>query len=1075
MKRTTVLKGKAMMLAKERLIFAFMMIALLVGGSSAVFAQNLTPCNSTVPDYSPDFSLNQACLFLNGENQDNVTTAYPSFQPPIASVPNVSNVLRLTPAANYQGGSAWFQTAQPVASGFTTTFTFQLNPANGADGIAFVVQNSGLTALGPTGCGEGFAGDLAYPPGCTPIPANSITQSGITNSVAFRFDSYSQGVGGGAETNDPGVNNVSIQTCPNMAANSITAACQLAVYPFYEVDFGDGNVHIATVTYNVTPTSAQTSCNGPCLDVILDGTDLFPTGVPFNMSSIGLTSGNAYVGFTGATGGLDDNQDILSWTFTPQGQSETGSVSTGTTATYNYSGGCNYNGSGCSGTGNTTTAAENPGSTSTIGNLVITTIPIIAGAGTSPEANQAACNAIVDAINPNTGSSPFVSTNPPAQTAQCFVYTNGGGTGIDAPVMFAVSCPPSGICDTTESQFFAAMASFFTYTCSENPPLIAPTCSPVNSPSNFGNFSNLTSTTGLPAIGFLQGAGPDPNNPCTPATGADAPPLFQSNQVVAYTLGDTSSAPVKGGSTGLTSCWVATYETPGELPTATINSGPSNGTTYQQGSTVSANYTCTAVSTDPDSVLSSSGYPAAGPYLTVSACNASSGLTAGGGSPTSSSCTAVYPPSLNSCTGIITLDTSEVGAHTLTIDAGDSALNTAAQQVSYTVQGNQAPLTLNTTTPLVYRQTETLTVSGGSNPGGTVQYNLISGPCGLSGNQLTANSGTGSCTLTATLLGNSNYNPVTSALTPVTLALAPQAITFTTNAPSSAAYNATFTVAATASSGLPVSYGYAGACTGGPTYTMTNSTGTCSVIVSQAGNANYSPAATLTQYVTATGPFVTMTPASTNIGTVYLGITLDPVVLAVQNTGTATANLNPSLTLGGGTNKLDFTLIDNFPPFNLCSSTLAAGKTCYMAVVFFAGNIGSVSATLDVATNAPASPLVATFSANVIDPQASLSPTSLSYGTQNPNSSTTKTVTLKNTGTTTLSLSNIVVTGTNASNFTLTASTSPCGSSLTAGASCVIDVTFKPTAKASYAAILQISDNSITGGTQLVPLSGSGN
>jgi hypothetical protein len=1067
-----------MRLAKEKVLFAFVIIAVLVGGNSALFAQ--TPCNASVPDYSPDFSLNQACLSLNGESQDNVSTAYPSFQAPIGSVPNVSNVLRLTPALNYQGGSAWFQPPQPVSSGFTTTFTFQLNPASGADGIAFVVQNSGLAALGPTGCGEGFAGDVAYPPGCTPIPSNTITQYGITNSVAFRFDSYSQGVGGGTQTNDPGVNNVSIQTC-GMAANSITAACQLAVYPFYEVDFADGNVHIATVTYNVTPTSAQTTCNvpsnpQPCLDVILDGTDLFPTGVPFNMSSIGPTpTGEAFVGFTGATGGLDDNQDILSWTFTPQGQSETGSVSYNSTATYNYSGGCNYNGSGCSGTGNTTTAAENPGSSSTIGNLVITTIPIIAGSGTSAEANQAACNAIVDAINPNTGSSPFVSAGPPAQTAQCFVYTNGGGTGIDAPVMFAVSCPPSGICDTPESEFFAAMSTFFNYTCPENPPLIAPTCSPVNSPSNFGNFSNLTSTTGLPSIGFLQGAGPDPNNPCNPATGPNALPLFQTNQIASYALGDTGSVPVKGGSTGLTSCWVATYETPGEMPTATITSGPTNGSTLQQGSTVSANYTCTAVSTDPDSTQDPNGYPAAGPYLTVSTCSASSGLTAGGGTPTNSSCTAVYPPALNSCSGTITVDTSEVGPHTLTVDAEDSALNTAAQQVNYTVQGNQAPLTLNTSSPLTYNQSETLSVTGGSNPGGTVQYNLISGPCSLAGNQLTASSGTGTCTLTATLLGNSNYNPVTSSITPVTLALAPQTITFTTNAPSSAAYNTNFTVAASASSGLPVTYSNAGACTGGPTYLMTNSTGTCSVIASQGGNTNYSPATPVTQYVTATGPLVTMTPTSTNFGTVYLDITLDPVVLAVQNTGTATANLNPSLTLGSGTNKLDFTLIDNFPPFNLCSSTLAAGKTCYIAVVFFAGNIGSVSATLNLATNSPGSPLQATFLANVIDPQANLNPNSLSFGTENPNSNTTKTVTLKNTGTTTLSLNSIAVTGTNASNFTLTASSTPCGSSLSAGASCVIAVTFKPIAKASYSATLQISDNSITGSTQFVPLSGAGN
>ena len=286
-------------------------VALGIAGSSTAFGQNCP----TSPAYSPDFSSNQSCLTLNGINYATSSNAFPSFQPPITPAPpSVVSVLRLTPSALYWAGSAWYQTPQPVANPFTTSFTFQLNPAGGADGVAFVIQNSGLSALGPEGCGEGFAGD--FPPsngGCTPVQG---PQTGIPNSIAIRFDSYSQGVGGGTQTNDPGVNNVTIQSCPGMAANSITAACQLGVYAFPAADFSDGNVHTATITYLLQPTPAQTSCvvnsvAGPCLDVILDGTDLFPTGVPFDMTSIGLSSGAAYVGFTAATGGGDDNQDIL--------------------------------------------------------------------------------------------------------------------------------------------------------------------------------------------------------------------------------------------------------------------------------------------------------------------------------------------------------------------------------------------------------------------------------------------------------------------------------------------------------------------------------------------------------------------------------------------------------------------------------------------------------------------------------------------------------------------------------------------------------------------------------------------
>ncbi len=85
-------------------------------------------------------------------------------------------------------------------------------------------------------------------------------------------------------------------------------------------------------------------------------------------------------------------------------------------------------------------------------------------------------------------------------------------------------------------------------------------------------------------------------------------------------------------------------------------------------------------------------------------------------------------------------------------------------------QTTQAPLTLNVspTGPLTYNSSATLNAQGGSS-GGTVTYSVLSGPCSLSGNQLTATSGTGSCSVSATMAGDGTYNPVTSA--PVTVAL----------------------------------------------------------------------------------------------------------------------------------------------------------------------------------------------------------------------------------------------------------------------------------------------------------------
>src|SRR5437899_3507087 len=59
-------------------------------------------------------------------------------------------------------------------------------------------------------------------------------------------------------------------------------------------------------------------------------------------------------------------------------------------------------------------------------------------------------------------------------------------------------------------------------------------------------------------------------------------------------------------------------------------------------------------------------------------------------------------------------------------------------------------------------------------------------------------------------------------------------------APATALFNTSFTVAATASSGLPVVVVASGACSiSGGTVLMTNGTGMCTVTFDQPGDANY--------------------------------------------------------------------------------------------------------------------------------------------------------------------------------------------------------------------------------------------
>ncbi len=107
-------------------------------------------------------------------------------------------------------------------------------------------------------------------------------------------------------------------------------------------------------------------------------------------------------------------------------------------------------------------------------------------------------------------------------------------------------------------------------------------------------------------------------------------------------------------------------------------------------------------------------------------------------------------------------------------------------------------------------------------------------------------------------------------------------------------------------------------------------------------------------------------------------------------------------------------------------------------------------------------------------PVASIAPGSLAFGNQTINTtSPTQTVTLTNTGNAALSIAGITVIGTNAGDF---AQTNACGSSVAAGADCMIAVTFTSTATGARAGTLTVTDNNngTAGSTQTVSLSGTG-
>ena len=581
---------------KIALIFCCTVLMMFVAGSTAASAQSCP----TSPNYTPDFTSNHSCLTPN----NNGDVGYPGFYA-VANTPTpppgVTTVLRLTPNATATAGSAWYNTQQPVAGAFSTTFTFQLWGGTGslspADGFAFVIQNSGLNALGPDGCGLGF-GDSST--GCAP------STGGIPQSLAVEFDTFQN-------ADDPNNNHVAIQSCltgPN-SIDVIGGPCKIKDNPNLSslpvpMTLADGNVHTVEITYSGPGTKL--------LDVILDGNDLFPGGVFFDMTTISLNSGNAWVGFTAATGGGDDNQDILSWTFTPGAQTIVVSQNTLAVASFPNAAGNNVYDYSAQLTAPYT------------GNPAVTIQPILM--------TPAACNALVQKN---------------FWPARCFVYANAENSGMDASVLFAVTCS-NGPCGSNASPFYALLGTDFEFLASENPFFVYP---------GIAGFLN-------PFPGWLKGSGPYPNNPCiAPPSG----PLFLSNQVGSFIIDGGRTV---GNSGGGASCWVATYDTPGEKPPGIKITSPTPFATYSKGSVVPATYACNNPSTSQPTSNPT------GPYLTAASCKQNSGTPA--------SCTFTPPPGGGqSCTGG-TVDTSSKGLHAFVVTAIDSGQNQNLQIVPYIVK-----------------------------------------------------------------------------------------------------------------------------------------------------------------------------------------------------------------------------------------------------------------------------------------------------------------------------------------------------------------------------------------------------
>jgi hypothetical protein len=108
-------------------------------------------------------------------------------------------------------------------------------------------------------------------------------------------------------------------------------------------------------------------------------------------------------------------------------------------------------------------------------------------------------------------------------------------------------------------------------------------------------------------------------------------------------------------------------------------------------------------------------------------------------------------------------------------------------------------------------------------------------------------------------------------------------------------------------------------------------------------------------------------------------------------------------------------------------------------------------------------------------PSATVNPASLSFAaTTIGQSASPLATTLSNTGNAALNVGTLTLSGAAAGDYAITGGTCANGTSLAAGASCTVQVAFKPTASGARGASLVIAHNA-TGGSSTVTLSGTGN
>ncbi len=218
-----------------------------------------------------------------------------TFPPTPAGPENTAEIagpaLQVTPGLLSNVGAAWTTEQFEVTEGFTTTFEFEFlrSPSGGGggsgDGLAFVLHNDSLDAVGNHAAAMGYGGFLNAP------------ERGINHSLAVELDGYRNANWGDTDGNHISVHTMYAEDNSHHEDSSIGAA------PVASFRQGSGP-HVVRIEYFDEE-----------LSVYFDDLEVPVLTVEVDLAEV-LDADDAWMGFSGSGGAAYQVENVYSWSFT---------------------------------------------------------------------------------------------------------------------------------------------------------------------------------------------------------------------------------------------------------------------------------------------------------------------------------------------------------------------------------------------------------------------------------------------------------------------------------------------------------------------------------------------------------------------------------------------------------------------------------------------------------------------------------------------------------------------------------------------------------------------------------------